>query len=103
MMHDPHVSLADYAHVKVKQMIVILVNRSGQSIFNGDDRVVDLAAAQSTENLLEFRKRHDFDFVTEKLAHGFLAESSESALKSRSQPLHAGHFLEIANPRLYVK
>jgi hypothetical protein len=59
-VHDPDVGFSRDPHVEMQQVIVILMNRSGQRIFDGNHSGIDSPVAERSKDLFESLVGHDF-------------------------------------------
>src|ERR1700733_5866439 len=81
VMHDADIGFRGDSNIEMEQMIVILVNRSGEGILHRYHRRIDLSRAQGYENGLERRVGNYFGLRTQKLVRSLLAESPQFALE----------------------
>jgi hypothetical protein len=62
-------------------MVVVLVDRAVEGVFNGDDRGVAAEGAKRGEDFLKSLTGNDFDLRPEQFYDGLVAESSSLALE----------------------
>src|ERR1022692_708278 len=80
-MNNPHAGFRDNRKFVVHQMVVILVDRSRQRVFDGDHRTRGAPGFQAEEQLFEAFTRQNRRVGASQLARGFLAEGAPRALE----------------------
>jgi hypothetical protein len=82
VVHDAHASLGDDRQLEIQQVVVILVYRPGQRVFDRHDGVVDVAGRQRAENLFEPFTRLVIEAIAQQQPAGLLAEGAARRLET---------------------
>ena len=80
-MDDADAGFGDDGELKALQVVVVLVDRPGYSVFDGDYSAVDLAVLEALEDVFESLTGEDLRPLTQQLSHSLLAEGSFFTLK----------------------
>src|SRR5262249_34709102 len=81
VVNDPDVHLADYREVVLNHQVVVLMDRTGQAVFNWSDAASGLFTRDRFEHLVKFSERNRPGRCAEQLAGRFLAERAVVPLK----------------------